>query len=309
MKKIFFFIVIIFLLFVFDTNILGDTTFNTYEKYFNTHNIKIISNKNTLNQNKYHNKIFSDYVKETDNYVAYNKNELVNIYFTAINNGYSNLTFYCDNSYIDCLKDINDLNSDDNDFLYVNELVNTYNSYSSIESTYSSNNRVDIKIDRKYTDEDINKIDNEINNIVNKLDINNYNDIFTKIKLFHDYIIDTNIYDNDMASTGESSYHSDTAIGTLFEGNSICSGYTDTMSIFLDKLNIDNIRVSTEKHVWNALYIDGKWYHLDLTWDDPVTSDGSNIISYEYYMLSTDELLNKDDNEHNFNKEVYNFLN
>ena len=124
----------------------------------------------------------------------------------------------------------------------------------------------------------------------------------------NDYIANSNHYDKEMAENEKSNYHSDTAIGTLFEGMSICSGYTDTMSIFLNKLNIINTRIATEKHVWNAIYLDNKWLHLDLTWDDPLTSDGSDIIQYDYYLLSTDELLDKEDNEHNFNKEVYNFL-
>ena len=111
-----------------------------------------------------------------------------------------------------------------------------------------------------------------------------------------------------MADNGKSDYHSDTAIGTLFEGKSVCSGYTDAMSIFLDKLKIKNVRVTTDKHVWNGIYLNGKWYHLDLTWDDPIVSDGSNIIQYDYFLITSDELKTKDQTEHNYDSNQYNFI-
>lgn len=308
MKKLFLTFIVIFFIFVFDTKVFNDTVYNVYDKYFVEHNVKIVSNENTLSKNKYYKQNFSNYIKETDNYTVNNKSELLNVYYTAINNGFDNLTFYCSDKYTSCMDDINNLDSEENNFSYINQLVSSYNAYSTIESTYSSNKRVDIKINKKYSKEEIEKIDIEINNIINNLGINNYGNIRDKIRIFHDYIAETNRYDQDMADDMKSDYHSDSAIGTLFEGMSICSGYTDTMSIFLDKLNLTNVKVATDKHVWNAVYLDGVWYHIDLTWDDPVTSDGSDIILYHYYMLDTNELLNMDDEDHNFNKEIYNFL-
>ena len=77
------------------------------------------------------------------------------------------------------------------------------------------------------------------------------------------------------------------------------------MALFLEKMNIINFKVSIETHVWNAIYLDGKWYHLDLTWDDPVTSDGSDILSDDYFMISTNKLLSLEDKEHGFDYDIY----
>ena len=112
---------------------------------------------------------------------------------------------------------------------------------------------------------------------------------------------------SEQADNDDNTYHSDTAIGTLFEGKSICSGYTDTMSIFLDKLNIPNTRVATKEHVWNALYYNNKWIHIDLTWDDPVSSS-DNVILYNYFMIDTNKLQEIDNEEHNFDKNIYDFI-
>ena len=111
-----------------------------------------------------------------------------------------------------------------------------------------------------------------------------------------------------MAENRESLYHSDTAIGALFEGKAICSGYSDAMSLFLDKLGLENVRIATEEHVWNVVLIDGTWYHIDLTWDDPIVTNGGDIIQYDYFLITTDELNSKNDIEHQYNEEVYDFI-
>lgn len=306
MKKTITLLFIGLMVFVFDTRLFNDTIFNIYYRYINDENIKIVSNENLLKENNYHNNINSSYIKETDDLLVHNNNELYNVYFTAINRGYDKLTFYCDKSYKKCIDDINKLDESNTAFSYINQLVKVFNSYSTIESTYL-NGRVDIKINKKYSNNDIKRINNEINRIIEELHINDYEDVKDKIKIFHDYIASTNTYDNEKADNDNNTYHSDTAIGTLFEGKSICSGYTDTMSIFLDKLNIPNTRVATKEHVWNALYYNNKWIHIDLTWDDPVSSS-DNVILYNYFMIDTNKLQEIDNEEHNFDKNIYDFI-
>ncbi len=306
MKKTITLLFIGLMVFVFDTRLFNDTIFNIYYRYINDENIKIVSNENLLKENNYHNNINSSYIKETDDLLVHNNNELYNVYFTAINRGYDKLTFYCDKSYKKCIDDINKLDESNSAFSYINQLVKVFNSYSTIESTYL-NGRVDIKINKKYSNNDIKRINNEINRIIEELHINDYEDVKDKIKIFHDYIASTNTYDNEKADNDDNTYHSDTTIGTLFEGKSICSGYTDTMSLFLDKLNIPNTRVATKEHVWNALYYNNKWIHIDLTWDDPVSSS-DNVILYNYFMIDTNKLQEIDNEEHNFDKNIYDFI-
>ncbi|UKI58189.1 MAG: hypothetical protein L6V81_01725 [Clostridium sp.] len=36
----------------------------------------------------------------------------------------------------------------------------------------------------------------------------------------------------------------------------------------LDKLHIPNFKVTSSEHVWNVVYYNGKWTHIDATWDD-----------------------------------------
>lgn len=308
MKRLFaFLITILYIVLFIDRYALNNKIYNHVKSYHDYNEYSIVTNINGLNKSNYLYKDYSNYVKNTNNFTVTSKDELLNVYYTILNNGWDNFSFYCDTSYKKCFDDINDLSNNSDIFSSINQLVHPFNSFKTIKSNYNSNNRVDISITKKYSNEDIEKINNKINEIINELNINYYSKPKDKIKVFHDYIANTNKYDNDK-NDKKSKYHSDSAIGTLFEGYSVCSGYTETMAIFLYKINIENTRIANDKHTWNAVKLNNNWYHIDLTWDDPVTSNGSDVINYDYFLINTYELNNKYDKEHTFDKEIYNFI-
>lgn len=103
------------------------------------------------------------------------------------------------------------------------------------------------------------------------------------ITLAHDYIINNSKYDTDRSDLDIVNYKSDIAYGPLLQGYGICGGYTDAMQLFLEKLGVKSYRVSSEKHIWNAVNLNDNWYNLDLTWDDPVVSDGSDALEYNFF--------------------------
>ena len=77
------------------------------------------------------------------------------------------------------------------------------------------------------------------------------------------------------------------------------------MSRLLEKLNVKSYRVSANNHIWNAVNIDDKWYHIDLTWDDPVIPNGEQVLEHDYFLIDTKKLLEIEPSSHNFNQEVY----
>ena len=96
----------------------------------------------------------------------------------------------------------------------------------------------------------------------------------------------------------------------LGEGKGICGGYTDAMALFLDKMGITNYKIASENHIWNLVYIDGSWKHLDLTWDDPVSTDGTDYLQHKYFLITTKQLKEADSGdvivvEHNFKDSIY----
>ena len=126
-----------------------------------------------------------------------------------------------------------------------------------------------------------------------------------KIKEAHNYIINNSKYDSDRSDNNIVKYKSDTAYGTLLEGYSLCGGYTDAMELFLEDMNIKSYKISSENHVWNAVNLNNAWYHLDLTWDDPITTDGSDILEYNFFLITTSELDALEAEQHNYDKNVY----
>ena len=272
-----------------------------------------IFNDYVLKENKFvtigeKNEYYRDYdftfVKNTNNFSPSNYQDILDIYYTVINAGKSNFTFYCPKEYTSCIDDIKTLANDQNTLSDINNYVHPYNGFSHIESEYDSLGRVTINIVKNYTKEDINLINKKIDELMPQL-TSNYNSLETNIKNVHDYIINNARYDSARSDNNVLTYKSDTAYGPLFQGYAICGGYTDLMQLFLERLNVKNFRVSSDNHIWNVLYINNTWKHLDLTWDDPVASDGKDYLEYNYFLIDTNQLLTLEQTQHNFNLEHY----
>lgn len=84
------------------------------------------------------------------------------------------------------------------------------------------------------------------------------------------------------------------AYGALVDGNAACEGYSKAAKLLLDRAGIENALVSGESdngeqsgaHMWNVVNIGGNFYHLDCTWDDPVSDDDDGLVMYAYFNLS-----------------------
>lgn len=249
------------------------------------------------------------YFKLTDNYKPENKKDIFNIIYNAINNGYESFNFYCQNSYETCLDDVKDLTSDYELLSVINNFVHPYNSYNKLNVTINSLGKINIKVQKLYNESTINILNKKIDTVYNELITDNMTD-YDKIKIIHDYIIDNSVYDeqraNNLYNDYQGEFSSNIATGPLLQGHGICSGYTDAMKLFLDKMNIPNYNISSENHIWNLVYIDNKWLHLDLTWDDPVINNGEiSTIDHTYFLIDTNKLLNIEKTEHNFDENIF----
>ena len=267
----------------------------------------IISSKKVVtleNKNDYYRDYDFMFVQNTDNFSPHSRQDILNIYYTAINSGKESFTFYCPNEYKNCLKEIETLAKDQTILSDINNYVHPFNGFNHIETEYDSLGRVTIMITKSYTNEQIEAINKKIDLLAPTL-INNNLNTENKIRAIHDYIINNTIYDSDRSDKNIINYNSDIAYGPLFQGYGICGGYTDLMELFLEKMNIKSYKISSEKHVWNAVYLDGHWYHLDLTWDDPVTSDKQNLLEHEFFLIGDKELLNLEKTEHTYNHDIY----
>ena len=86
-----------------------------------------------------------------------------------------------------------------------------------------------------------------------------------------------------------------TAYGALVGGKAVCAGYARAYQLLLNAAGIDAWYVTgqsknpstgrMEDHGWNVVFLDGKSYYTDVTWDDQASH-----LFHAYFMLSRDEM-------------------
>lgn len=278
-----------------------------YNLYYN-YMVPLEKKISKLDTNKYYRDYNFDYVSNTESFIAKDKQHILDIYYTILNSGMTKFKFICDKNYSNCYNDVNDIAHNQEVLSSLNNFVHPYNSFKTIKTKATEDGIIEVKIEKVYDSKMITLIDYESEKIRNEL-INDSMSNTEKIRKIHDYIIDKTVYDDERADKKITQYSSDTAYGVLSEGHGVCSGYTDAMMIFLEKLNIKSIKVASENHVWNYVYVNNEWLHLDLTWDDPKTDDGSSIIDDTYFLISTDKLneltVKNNSDEHKYKTEIY----
>ena len=273
-------LIMIFMVFIYRKDITNYVTNNIIKQEI----------KEELKFNEYSKKTNYEYVQITNDLTVNKKEEIKNIFYTILDSGVKSFSFYCDSEYKECDNDIKTFFNDKDILSNINNFVHPYNSFKNIRISVTNYGKITLDISHLYNQDEITIINDQIDTFIKE----NINDTMTtndKIKVFHDYIINNTKFDtaieNSLDRLNSSSY---TAYGLLIDHLAICGGYTDTMAIYLNKLNIKNYRISTTEHV---------------TWDDPFTSDGSDMLMYDYYLISTSDMLNKDTTQHNFNQDVY----
>jgi hypothetical protein len=259
-------------------------------------------------KNNYYKDMDFDFVQNTTINSAKKYQDILNIVYSTLNRGLDDFSFYCD--YKSCVDDVNSIAESSDILANINNMVHPYNSYYKIYFTITSYDKIKIRVDYIYSDSSILLVNSAIDKIING-NIDSSLSNYDKIKAFHDYIINNTSYDSsvNLATQGYIDTNASNAMGLLFDKKAICSGYSDTMAIYLNMLGLKNYKISSDTHIWNLVYLDGNWLHIDSTWDDPVTNTGENLLLSDFFLISTDTLKQKEyemgKNEHNFNPNVY----
>lgn len=298
MKKLLFLLFLVIILFI-------SFQYNEEIVRFVVENYIQITKKNTtLENNAYASSTNFEFVQLTEDFTPQSKKDIINIYYTIINSGMENFSFYCPSNYKDCLDDVEDISDNQNLLSGINNYVPVFNSFKNIETEYDTLGKVVVRITHTYSEKEQKEIMEAMDKIEQEV-IRPEMSTEEKIKTIHDYIINHTKYDKDRSDNQIKQYKSDTAYGALIEHYAICGGYADAMKLFLDRFGIKNYKVASENHIWNLVYENNSWVHLDLTWDDPITDIGTDVIEYDYYMITTEELHQLETDQHIYNVEFY----
>ena len=111
---------------------------------------------------------------------------------------------------------------------------------------------------------------------------------YERLKYVHDWIVDNTVYIKDGAVSIRE------ADGAIVYGQALCEGYSKAFMYFAQSLGyqcICSVGVANlEDHMWNMVRIGGSWYNVDVTWDDPKTSNGTQTLRHEYFLINDAEL-------------------
>lgn len=103
---------------------------------------------------------------------------------------------------------------------------------------------------------------------------------YDQVKAFHDWLVNNITF-------GGTSERRFTAGGALVDGVAVCDGYAMAFDLLCYLSGIDCIRVTGQAngaHAWNKVKVDGSWYNIDVTWDDPISA--RPVLIYDYFLIS-----------------------
>ncbi len=114
-----------------------------------------------------------------------------------------------------------------------------------------------------------------------------------KAVVLHDYLAVNCEYDKENLDKGKVPDVSYTAYGTLVNRISVCEGYALAYKYLLNQAGIECLMVKSEamNHAWNLIQLNGKYYQVDVTWDDP-TWDLIGRARHKYMFRSDTAFVN-----------------
>ncbi len=121
--------------------------------------------------------------------------------------------------------------------------------------------------------------------------------VVEKVKRLHDNLVANCQY--SMAGYGSRTMQYRTVYDALVCRQAVCEGLTITFRYLLLLAGIESKKVVSDAmhHCWNYVQIGGDWYHVDVTFDNPIIEGApvgmNRCVSHEFFLLSDAALLAK----------------
>ncbi len=112
---------------------------------------------------------------------------------------------------------------------------------------------------------------------------------YEKILYIHDYIAETCQYSQDVDANTSTIY------GCLVNNLAQCEGYAKTLLYLVRESGLSAMTVVGQtddgvNHEWNIVQIDGKYYNMDLTWNDPFSKESIDRTWHLYFNVMDNEI-------------------
>ena len=153
-----------------------------------------------------------------------------------------------------------------------------------------------LEIETEFTEQEIAERNDRLNAAVKSIadQVPSGADEFERALFVHDYIITHCDYDQEGAKDPDALVGV-TAYDCLVDHLAVCSGYSRAYQMVLQRMGMEcgicSGMSGSESHAWNYVQIGGKYYWVDVTFDDPVNASGSSSGIEHSYFLMDDEML------------------
>lgn len=140
------------------------------------------------------------------------------------------------------------------------------------------------------------KMDTEIQRYLSL--VNGVSSDYKKELIIHDEIINQVQYSFDNTGNPSTDKWAHSIVG-VFDTNYkkvVCEGYAKAFQLLMNACGIECIyipgTVNGAGHGWNKVNLDGNWYNVDVTWDDPTSGNGTPVLSHNYFNVTDAQFVN-----------------
>ena len=167
------------------------------------------------------------------------------------------------------------------------------NGYSMKSNEVSS--EVTLKVMNQYSPDELRRMCEQVDFAVDEIlsTVNPEDSDYEKALQMHDYLVTHTEYDQSAVNSGKGLWS--TAFGCLINGSAVCQGYSQAFQILMNRLGIEcgicSGDAKGEPHAWNYIKLNGQYYWVDVTWDDPVSENHNFDWIHHGYFLIDDRML------------------
>ena len=156
---------------------------------------------------------------------------------------------------------------------------------------FTTSRKTHVKLNYYDDKSDIKAMRKELNNklaeIASALDIESEDaDNFDIETAIHDYIV----LNCEIDLGNEYNYINDTAYGALINGKAYSGGYSAAFKLLMNRYGmvcyVIEGEVNDQRHLWNMVYINGSYFHVDVTWNDSDIEYVENLLFHAYFNVS-----------------------
>lgn len=162
--------------------------------------------------------------------------------------------------------------------------------------------------------EKVNSLKNEFYGYVKsitKLIPDSYSD-YEKVLFVNDYLCSNYKYDISIYTNPYSAIYD--AFNFFKTGTGVCQAYSLSFMAIMDDLGIRSDFVSADEmnHAWNLVELNNKWYHIDVTWNDPTLGSYENdtfgCARHNYFLLSSECMMDSNHQHYGFDISDYGYV-